>query len=103
MKSPGRVLAQIPSLYRGLAVLAIFVALGGAALSLAGGGHTAVGVLLALGDLALAGCLSELVRCRRCGEPVGHRRFRRGLGTPDYVGFPLDGRCSKCGAELWRF
>lgn len=103
MKTPGRALAQVPSLYRAVVALAIFVALAGAALSLVGGAHTAAGVLVALADMALSGCLFALVRCRRCGEPVGYRRFRRGVGTPDYVGFPLDGRCSKCGADLRRF
>jgi|WetSurMetagenome_2_1015567.scaffolds.fasta_scaffold178113_3 hypothetical protein len=103
MKTPGRALAQVPSLYRAIAALAIFVALAGAALSLVGGAHTTEGVLLALANLALFGYLFALVRCRRCGEPVGYRRFRRGVGTPDYVGFPFDSQCSKCGADLRRF
>jgi hypothetical protein len=99
----GRIISNVPSLYRALAALAILVAVAGAAMWSVSDDHAEVGVLLALVDLALSGCLFALVRCRRCGELVGYRRFRRGMGTPDYVGFPLDGRCSKCGAELWRF
>ena len=100
---PGRpLLKQVPSLYLAFATLFGFFAIGSAAAWCLGRGCKAVGAVVAVLNLVVFGSLSFLVRCRRCGERVIYRRFRRGVGTPDYVGYPFDGRCSRCGAELWR-
>jgi hypothetical protein len=103
MKSTGGVIRHVPSLYRAFATLLGFFAVAAVAIWSTYQGHGAFGAVLALVDLAVSGWLFVLVRCRRCGELVLYRRLRRGAGTRDYVGLPLDGRCSKCGAELWRF
>ena len=103
MRSPRRVLRQVPSLVLASATLFGFFGIATVAALCVSRGWRAVGVALAVVDLSVCGSLSFLVRCRRCGERVTYRRLRRGAGTPDYIGFPFDGHCSRCGAALWRF